>query len=405
VRIETIWGAAFVHASKKDLPWNLFDYKVMPPHLPFGAFRQAHVWGLPLRQWAVMSAHRQLCDAVELEGRNLAQLQSPEVQKAFNSYDITAVVPSQGESGAVLMRRANANKNVAKLSGKIERVFNRLASLSGDDYTALVDEISHDQGRLRDLTEDCKGLLFDRDGGEVGWCTGPTFLDEPLDAATALVALRASANEINDGDGGDGDSEINDGDSEINDSEINDGDGGGGDVDPEIDDGDSGDVDFEINDGCDGDANTEINDGDGGDVIAEINDGDGGDGDYEINDGDGGGGDVDPEINDGDGGGGDVGSENNDGDGGGVVSDAGINDGDGGGLEEPRGCAEGNDESRGAERGSHKRVKRAYVKRNHSSEAERRAHKHAYDMVLERKQKKADAQRERRRRAKLLKGT
>ena len=80
VRIETIWGAAFVYASKKDLPWDLFDYKVIPPHLPFGAFRQAHVWGLPLRQWAVMSAHRQLCDALELEGRNLAQLQSPEVQ-------------------------------------------------------------------------------------------------------------------------------------------------------------------------------------------------------------------------------------------------------------------------------------------------------------------------------------
>jgi hypothetical protein len=327
VRIETIWGAAFVYASKTDLPWNLFDYKVMPPHLPYGAFRHAHMWGRPLRQWAVMSAHRHLCDAVELEGRNLAQLQSPQVQKAFNSYDITAVVPSQGESGAVLMRRANANKDVAKLSGKIERVFNRLASLSGDDYTALVDEISHDQGRLRDLTEDCKGLFFDRDGGEVGWCTGPTFLDEPIDepidAATALVALRAS-------------------------------------VDPEINDGDGGVVE----------ANAEINDGDSGDV------------DSEINDGDGGGGNVDSEINDGDAG----------------VVEANV-------VEANVVESEDNDESREAERGSHKRVKRAYVKRNHSSEAERRAHKHAYDMVLERKQKKADAQRERRRKAKLMKGT
>ena len=274
------------------------------------------------------------------------------------------MVPSQGESGAVLMRRANANKDVAKLSGKIERVFNRLASLSGDDYTALVDGLSHDEGRLRELTEDCKGLFFDRDGGEVGWCTGPTLLDEPIDAATALVGLRASVE-----------------------SEINDGDGGGVEANAEMDDGDSGDVD-----GDSGDVDSETNDGDGGgvDANAEINDDDSGDVDSETNHGDGGGVDANG-INDGDGGGGDA--------------DAEINDGDGGGVEDPRGCAEDNDEPSEAERGSHKRVKRAYVKRNHSSEAERRAHKHAYDMVLERKQKKADAQRERRRRAKLLKGT
>ena len=138
------------------------------------------------------------------------------MQQAPLSYDITSVVPSESERGDVVMRRANANKQVAKLSGKIARVFNRLAALSGDGYTALVDELSHNEGRLRDLTTDCDGLLFDRDGGDVGWCTGPTMLDEfaggweaavgagAAQAAVTLVGIRDDGSDIGDEQGDDG---------------------------------------------------------------------------------------------------------------------------------------------------------------------------------------------------------
>jgi len=421
VRIETIYGAAFVYASKTDLPWTLFDYKVMPPHLPFGAFRHAHMWGPPLRQWAVMSAHRQLCENLEREGQNLAQLQSPEFQRAFLSYDITAVVPSQNERGVVQMRRAHANKHVAKLSRKISHVFDLLAALSGDDYTAIVEELSHEGGRLRELTEDCEGLLFDRDGGEVGWCTGPTFLDDPIvaaaesniDAATALVELRTG--------GGNAESNVENEQGDFDDDGIGLDDDGGGRSSADGNGDSSSDEDLGTkkrkhraqvldspttseseneSEGTEAGSRSEETTNSGlvssshtkAVIGSDVKNGDGGGVGSDDNNGNGGGGGVDSDINNGEAGG--VDSDINDDDGGGV--DSGVNDGNGGGVDSEIIDTDGGSTE------TPKR-KRPYVIRNFANEAERRAHKNAYDMVLDRKQRKADAQRERRARAKQMK--
>jgi hypothetical protein len=178
IKFETKWGANWVYASIKDVRAEVFDYFIVPPALPFAAFRVSQFWGRPAMQWAALSNHGILLNTL----KNDIDLHEDIVTNVKDMYGhpqrtdlgsnnhqepYRAVVPTFNEEGAVTYRRARSLKDVDKNIREISRCWAKIFDLE-ERYSDVQGELELSNGLLQ-LSRDINCLKgFDR-GAACGW--------------------------------------------------------------------------------------------------------------------------------------------------------------------------------------------------------------------------------------------
>jgi hypothetical protein len=179
VTTKTIYGANWVHASLTDVPSSNFDYHVIPPHLPYAAFRVSQFWGKPAMQWAALCNHHALmlrtqCDfkdhnslVTNLKGAGWNALHGD--GHATDKVALNAVVPSSNQKGFWKPSRAKRVGTVAVEGAKVARAWERLFQ-AGDSYNAILTDLEL-RGVLGALMTDVSPMLVyaDTGNGEFGW--------------------------------------------------------------------------------------------------------------------------------------------------------------------------------------------------------------------------------------------
>jgi hypothetical protein len=178
IKFETKWGANWVYASIKDVRAELFDYFIVPPALPFAAFRVSQFWGRPAMQWAALSNHGILLNTLKNDidlhediVTNVKDMYGHPQRTDLGSKNLQepyrAVVPTFNEEGAVTYRRARSLKDVDKNIREISRCWAKIFDLE-ERYSDVQGELELSNGLLQ-LSRDINCLKgFDR-GAACGW--------------------------------------------------------------------------------------------------------------------------------------------------------------------------------------------------------------------------------------------
>ena len=169
VAFESVNGAHWVRASKSDVPSVLFDFHVVPPHLPCWAFTKAHTWDRPLAWWSALTNYEHFSRMAIEESKMLVETIDP----SFCSSDLPmhCVVPFARRGGGVCFARASSNtKGVLVQDAKgLAKAHETLKVLCSEEHHQDVKDALELAGQTRALYKDCYDLLFSKPGERIGW--------------------------------------------------------------------------------------------------------------------------------------------------------------------------------------------------------------------------------------------
>ena len=206
---ESVNGAHWVRASKSDVPSVLFDFHVVPPHLPHWAFTAAHMWGRLLAWWAALTNYEWFSRIAISESKKLVETIDP----SFCSSELPmhSVVPFAKRGGGVCFARASSNtKGVLVHDARgLAKAHETLKELCSEEHHQEVKDALELAGHTRALCKGCYDLLFSKPGERIGWGVDHNAVEWSLHGGSVavqrevrgdlLAAAAAAREESNDG--------------------------------------------------------------------------------------------------------------------------------------------------------------------------------------------------------------
>ena len=178
-----------MYASYKDVPSQLFDYFVMPAHLPYAAFPVSHFWGFPAKMWGALTNYDIVNATVETERAAFSALELG-LFNSIEKYQLASkVIPGVSKKGVSRLQQARATPTVAINATKIKKAWKAVQDLWLDDqdeslYDAVTSGVAL-TGKLKALLSDVRGIVGDAKASSVGWGVG--IQDDPAEAAADRV--------------------------------------------------------------------------------------------------------------------------------------------------------------------------------------------------------------------------
>jgi hypothetical protein len=191
VKLQSVWGACFVRASFENVPSKHFDYFVMPPHLPYHAFKVGQFWGSPATQWAAFSNHKAEQRAARTERKHYLELNL----NPFDNIRAGVLLPAVSANGGRMRprRAAMVNPEYKKAVGQIKKAWSIIFDLEGE-YDAAVSTLNNFEGAIGQFSRDVEMLKGHNEKG-IGagqrhmdtWLMAPPLPEDGMPTASGLM--------------------------------------------------------------------------------------------------------------------------------------------------------------------------------------------------------------------------